>query len=806
MTAEILHADAKALDTITDYTTLFNAYYAHHSQAAEMRLAQYGSGLPLGLDLATAMKRYVSHIAYGQHTQALNDLADLPMGPYTRLITTAANFALSEQAGTRTFVHDLYAEYSLKHYLSSTPFKHRLLGQLGKIEQYIALWALAKVAVQYRMYQDPFQLVHVLYQPWLSQTAPACIDAALDSPHEVLRQAGVVISYHLLPQLALTEQKNLNAQLTRVYDRDQPLATYARTVRQDTFLWAAKAGHLSTLNTLYAQDPNLSNAVHNGHNALHLACHYAHNVEAVTWLIKVAKLSIESQGLYQRTPFLYAAQTGNLAMLKYLKEAGAHTDATDKHGYNALHLACTYAHSTKAVFWLINTAKLGIESQERFQRTPFLGAAERGNLFMLTCLKEAGANVHATDKHGYNALHLACLFSHSTKTVSWLIKEAKISIEAQGHHQYTPFLIAAETGNLPLLTCLKEAGANVHATDEHGNNALHLACLFSHSTKTVSWLIEHAKLSIEVQGLAQCTPFLYAATKANLPMLICLKEAGANVHATHEHGNNALHLACARANSTEAVSWLIEQTKLGIETQGQYQRTPFLKAAETGDLAMLKYLKAAGAHTHATDAHGDNALHLACLFSHSIEAVSWLIKTAKLHIESPGRFQRTPFLKAAETGDLAILNYLKDAGANTQAIDKHGNNALHLACALSHSTESVSWLIKTAKLHIESPGRFQRTPFLDAAETGNLPLLKYLKDAGAHVRATDKYGYNALHLACTYAHSLETVFWLILQAQAHDPGSAGKSTDPFLLGGRRNRRFDHAHLPQAGRCLYPRHQ
>ena len=130
------------------------------------------------------------------------------------------------------------------------------------------------------------------------------------------------------------------------------------------------------------------------------------------------------------------------------------------------------------------------------------------------------------------------------------------------------------------------------------------------------WLIEQAKLMIEDQEKDLLTPFfLKAAEIGNLAMLICLKQAGAHTHAIDENGNNALHFACAHSHSTEPVSWLIKTAELHIESQGLYQRTAFLKAAEEGNLAILKHLKAAGAHTHATDEQGHNALHLACLFS-----------------------------------------------------------------------------------------------------------------------------------------------------------------------------------------------
>ena len=97
-------------------------------------------------------------------------------------------------------------------------------------------------------------------------------------------------------------------------------------------------------------------------------------------------------------------------------------------------------------------------------------------------LKEKGANLNAIDKDGNNALHNACFFSNSPETVEWLIDTCAISIESKGQYQATPFLCAAENGQLAVLKKLKEKGANLKAIDKDGNNALHYACLFSNSS------------------------------------------------------------------------------------------------------------------------------------------------------------------------------------------------------------------------------------------------------------------------------------------------------------------------------------
>ena len=323
---------------------------------------------------------------------------------------------------------------------------------------------------------------------------------------------------------------------------------------------------------------------------------------------------------------------------------------------------------------------------------------------MLKKLKEKGANLKAIDKDGNNALYNACLFSNSPETAKWLIDTCAISIESKGQYQKTPFLCAANKGQLAVLKKLKEKGANLNAIDKDGNNALHNACLFSNSPETAKWLIDTCAISIESKGWYQKTPFLCAAEKGQLAVLKKLKEKGANLNAIDQYGNNALHYACLFSNSPETVKWLIDTCAISIESKGQYQKTPFLCAAQNGQLAVLKKLKEKGANLNAIDKDGNNALQNACLYSNSPETAKWLIDTCAISIESKGWYQKTPFLCAAEKGQLAVLKKLKEKGANLNAIDKDGNNALHNACLFSNSPETAKWLIDTCAISIESKG------------------------------------------------------------------------------------------------------
>ncbi|MHA7840678.1 MAG: ankyrin repeat domain-containing protein [Gammaproteobacteria bacterium] len=527
------------------------------------------------------------------------------------------------------------------------------------------------------------------------------------------------------------------------------------------FLLAAQKGQLEILQLLQKRGANTHVIDESGNNALHLASVGSGNVLTVEWLVHHGKLSINNCNKNQKTAFLCAAEQGHLAVLKKLYELDADIKAVGQNGSNALHYAALYSKNLAALKWLLEFKDLGIESRGYGGKTAFLCAAQKGQLEALRLLKEKNADVHVVDYNDNNALHYAALYSKDLAALEWLLELKDLGIESRGYGGKTAFLCAAKHGQLEVLRLLKEKNADVHVVDNNGNNALHYAALYSKDVSTVKWLLQLDELSIESCGYGGKTAFLCAAKHGHLEILKVLKDAGANIHVVDQYGNHALHLALAYSENVSTIEWLFGLNVFGIEGEGQYKRTPFLIAAQKGHLEILKVLKDAGSNIHAVDEYGNHALHLALLYSESVSTIEWLFGLNVFGIESEGQHKRTPFLMAAQTGQLEILQELKRRGANINAKDSQGNKVLQVASLFSNHVPTVTWLLDVQKCDIESKGKHDRSPFLLAAEQGQLEVLKLLKLRGANIHAVDKNNDNALHLAAMYSKNVSAVEWLL---------------------------------------------
>ena len=120
-------------------------------------------------------------------------------------------------------------------------------------------------------------------------------------------------------------------------------------------------------------------------------------------------------------------------------------------------------------------------------------------------------------------------------------------------------------------------------------------------------------------------------------------------------------------------------------------------------------------------------------------------------LETSG-YQSTPtdFLRAAENGDIHVLELFvkQEIDLNTQ--DENGWTALHLA-ARAKKQESVAFLLD-AGMQIDTLGLDGVTPLMLAAREGNTTMVRYLLRQGAKGEVKDEKNRTALILAVEGGH------------------------------------------------------
>ena len=282
---------------------------------------------------------------------------------------------------------------------------------------------------------------------------------------------------------------------------------------------------------------------------------------------------------------LDASLNGNLTLLKALKDKGENFSIKSKNGNNALLCACLGTGDIDTVKWLVHEG-FSLEDRNNSGSTPFLAAADRGHLTILKFFKEINADIRATNNKGDNVLHRASFGKADTACIQWILDQG-FSTEEKDSGGYTPVLNSAYSGRLELLKFFKEINADIRATNNKGENVLHIASVGKADTACIQWILEQG-FSTEEKDSVGDTPVLNSAYSGRLELLKFFKEINADIRATNNDGDNALHRASYGEADIPTIKWLLQQG-FSIETLNSDGHTPFYFAVYKGHKQLVRF-------------------------------------------------------------------------------------------------------------------------------------------------------------------------------------------------------------------------
>ncbi|HET7699254.1 MAG TPA: ankyrin repeat domain-containing protein [Candidatus Limnocylindria bacterium] len=206
----------------------------------------------------------------------------------------------------------------------------------------------------------------------------------------------------------------------------------------EQFLAAVKNGDRETVERMLAADRALARARDESGTSVVLLAHY-HNEPAIGALLATARDDLD---------VFEAAAAGDAGRLQALLASDpALANATAPDGFSPLGLAAFFKREAAARVLLDHGADPSAPSQNAMKVTPLHSAvADGGNTAIAKMLIAAGADVNATQRHGWTPLHGA-----------------------------------ASTGDVEVVRLLLARGADPHATHDGGLTALDLARENDHS-------------------------------------------------------------------------------------------------------------------------------------------------------------------------------------------------------------------------------------------------------------------------------------------------------------------------------------
>jgi ankyrin repeat protein len=399
------------------------------------------------------------------------------------------------------------------------------------------------------------------------------------------------------------------------------------------------------------------------------------------------------------TALHWAVERDDLEMAELLIRAGARVAARTREGVTPLQLAATNG-SAPMIDRLLKAGADPNAALTPAGDTAVMMAARTGKPDAIRALVEAGANVNAKETWG-GTTALMWAVSEGHADAARLLLSAGADVNARSHYVaaangrgfegrtpvasrtdpkteefasgwLTPLMLASREGDLELTRILVEAGADVNAVAGDGKTALALA-IFNGSYEAASFLVAN-KADVNKADAQRFTPLFWAVDRRNmetapnfpwmvtvdpLPLIRQLLDAGANP--------NALVNNTPRARMREGSPRIVFATAL-------------MRAAFAADLELVKLLLERGADPKIVSRDSETMLSAAAGLAfihgyHRGRSPEDRLQVVKLFVQLgndvnwPDDYGITPLMAAGNFGNVAIIQYLIDAGADLSAHD-----------------------------------------------------------------------------------------------------------------------------------------
>ena len=215
---------------------------------------------------------------------------------------------------------------------------------------------------------------------------------------------------------------------------------------------------------------------------------------------------------------------------------------------------------------------------------------------------------------------------------------------------------AAGRGDMTTFNIAVGLGANLNATDRHGNNVV-LAATQGNRTQLLRTLLDKG-IYPNTRGSSGFTPLTFAAKEGSTHNVKLLLKAGADPNQRNALGETPVHLAAQFGHQE-----IIVQLKSGgadIDALNATGETALITAIHSNQANALDTLLSLGAETNVSDRHHQSALFLALLEEREQMALL-LVENGALFDRRPRQY--TPLQMARFMSFASVVAALEKRGA-----------------------------------------------------------------------------------------------------------------------------------------------
>lgn len=204
-------------------------------------------------------------------------------------------------------------------------------------------------------------------------------------------------------------------------------------------------------------------------------------------------------------------------------------------------------------------------------------------------LNEIGADIHAVNRNGENAAHLAIL--HANLATLKILHKLGVDINAVDADNLSPIWKAVRHQKIEHLEYLLSQGCDPNASHPRIKTTLLMSSVLFENIEIVNLLLSFS-VNVNLKNM-HCESALHVAvTSSNTALTKLLLNAGADVNAKEQDGMTPLHIATLNNQKNQVKLLLQHQADVNIITSdGEF---PLLLAIKNDNLELIKILLNAG--------------------------------------------------------------------------------------------------------------------------------------------------------------------------------------------------------------------
>ncbi|XP_075067758.1 uncharacterized protein LOC142158058 [Mixophyes fleayi] len=558
---------------------------------------------------------------------------------------------------------------------------------------------------------------------------------------------------------------------------------------------AAERGHTALVEILTEKfRANVLARTKDGDTLLHIASQCGHPETALAFLKKGVLLHMPNKS--GAVCLHAAARRGHTAVVKALLQKGAHVDARTKENYTALHIAVESC-KPQVVQTLLGFGAQVQPKGGKAEETPLhITAKIKDGEKVAEILLKSGADVNMDRANGETALHVAAQYGN-VKMITALINEGG-EVAWQSKARENALHTAVRHCHLPIVKLILNYLANeksqahavscVNQPNQEGETPLHLAAAITkdmihfeeEDVRIIRLLMEHdADISCTTAQTAE-SPLHYCARMGNEDILLeMIKHIGSNqmqqtMNKPAQNGWSPLLVAADKGHT--GIVKILLQNHVRVDVFDEHGKAALHLACENGHDKMADILLRHKAFVNTKTKLGLTPLHL-CAQNGFNHLVKLLVEIHQASTDAMSLTKRTPLHLAALNGQLDVCNSLLMMKADINAADIEGQTPLHVAAKNDHS-EVVKLFLKHQPELVTSANMDGLTCAHIAASKGSVAVIKELLKSNhsgvttARSKTTDS---TPLHLAAAGGHAEVVKVLLETGASAADEDGEGMS-------------------------------